>query len=203
MNKMNFIYMWIAGWFTACMLCIYQHFMKIWVGTDLMYPFAVVVLLCVYFYILKMGDVRYIYEQAKGLWWEYRYRSISEALGNIFLNYLLGRFFGVYGIIIATILTLFFINYIYGAKVIFKSYFINQNILQYFLQNGIYAVVALVACFITYISTVFIPYTWFGFGARLIICMLVPNIIMFILLFRTTMFKESYEWAKGKMKFLK
>lgn len=203
MNRMNFIYMWIAGWFTACMLCIYQHFMKIWVGADLMYPFSIVVLLCVYFYILKMGDVRYIYEQAKGLWWEYRYRSIAETVGNIFLNYFLGKFWGMHGIIIATIITLFFINYFYGAKVIFKSYFTNQNIVRYFLQNSIYTVAALAACFITYVATVFIPYTWLGFGARLIICVMVPNIVMFIVLFKTTMFKESYAWAKTKMRFLK
>lgn len=203
MNRMNFIYMWIAGWFTACMLCIYQHFMKIWVGADLMYPFSIVVLLCVYFYILKMGDVRYIYEQAKGLWWEYRYRSIAETVGNIFLNYFLGKFWGMHGIIIATIITLFFINYFYGAKVIFKSYFTNQNIVRYFLQNSIYTVAALAACFITYVATVFIPYTWLGFGARLIICLMVPNIVMFIVLFKTTMFKESYAWAKTKMRFLK
>lgn len=203
MNKMNFIYMWIAGWFTACMLCIYQHFMQIWVGIDLMYPFAVVVLLCVYFYILKMGDVRYIYEQAKGLWWEYRYRSIAETVGNVFLNYLLGRFFGVYGIIIATILTLFFINYFYGAKVIFKAYFVKQNIHQYFLQNGLYALTAICACVITYLMTIYIPYTWWGFGVRLLLCLIVPNVVLFVLLFKTKMFRESYSWMKTKIRFLR
>ena len=203
MNKMNFIYMWIAGWFTACMLCMYQHFMRIWVGPELMYPFAIVVLLCVYFYVLKMGDVRYIYEQAKGLWWEYRYRSIAETIGNIALNYILGRFFGVYGIIVATILTLFFINYFYGAKVIFKSYFSNQNIVQYFLQNSIYAVATFVACLVTYLATAFIPYTWLGFCSRLVICLLVPNVVMFIVLFKTNMFRESYYWVKTKIRFLR
>lgn len=203
MNRMNFIYMWIAGWFTACMLCVYQHFMQIWVGEKLMYPFTVVVLLCVYFYTLKMGDVRYIYEQAKGLWWEYRYRSIVETIGNIILNYLLGRIFGVYGIIIATILTLFFINYFYGTKVIFRSYFINQNIKQYFIQNGLYAVSTVVVCTITYLLSVFIPYTWLGFGIRLLICLIVPNIIFLILFFRTKMFKESYVWIKTKVRILR
>lgn len=202
MNKMNFIYMWIAGWFTACMLCLYQNFMQIWVGKELMYPFGVVVLLCIYFYVLKMGDVRYIYEQAKGLWWEYRYRSIAEAVGNIFLNYLLGRLFGIYGIIIATILTLFLINYFYGAKVIFRSYFINQNKVHYFLQNGLYAMASFVACFITYLATALLPYTWIGLGVRFLICLFVPNIVILLVLFNTSIFKESYTWIKEKMSFL-
>lgn len=203
MNRMNFIYMWIAGWFTACMLCLYQHFMIIWVGKNLMYPFSVVVLLCCYFYVLKMGDIRYIYEQANGLWWEYRYRSIMETLSNIILNYLLGLFFGVYGIIIATICTLFFINYFYGAKIIFKTYFKNQSIKSYFIQNGLYALTTMIACFVTYIITVNIPYTWTGFGTRLIISLIAPNLIFLILLYKTTTFKESFTWIKSKIRVIK
>lgn len=203
MNKMNFIYMWIAGWFTTCMLCVYQHFMMLWVGENLMYPISVVVLLCIYFYVLKMGDVRYIYEQAKGLWWEYRYRSIMETVSNIILNYFLGLFFGVYGIIIATICTIFFINYFYGARVIFKLYFKNQNILDYFMLNGVYAITTIIACFFTYQICANISYTWLGFILRLIIVLIVPNVIFFVLLHKTKIFRDSFIWIRTKFKILK
>lgn len=200
MNKMNFIYMWIAGLFTTCLLCLYQPFMRIWVGESLMYPFSYVVLLCIYFYILKLGDVRYIYEQAKGLWWEYRFRSISEAVGNIVLNYILGKLFGVAGIIMATIITLFFINYLYGAKVIFNCYFTEQKMRDYFAQNARYMTVTLIACIVTYVMCSFLPFTYWGFVLKLSICIIVPNMIYFVFFKNTYIYKIAMPWFLSKLR---
>lgn len=200
MCRMNFIYMWIAGWFTACMVSLFQPFMFIWVGDELMYPALVPILISVYFYSLKMGDVRYIYEQANGMWWEYRYRSIGETVGNILLNYILGKLFGVYGIIVATIITIFFVNYLYGAKIIFKSYFKSENIVQYFTRGLYYAVTATVAAAITYLITINIPFSILGFICRLLICLLIPNIILYLLLFKTTEYSEAIPWLLVRIK---
>jgi O-antigen/teichoic acid export membrane protein len=200
MNLMNFIYMWISGWFTACMAALYQPFMQIWVGKKLMYPYACVILFCIYFYVLKMGDVRYIYEQAKGLWWEYKYRSIAEAVSNLVLNYVLGKLFGVYGIILATIITIVFINYIYGAKVIFKSYFTSENIMQYFKSGAYYAITAFLACVVTYFCTRHIPYTILGFIFRAIICVILPNVILFLLLFKSKEYATAKNWISIRIK---
>ena len=85
--------------------------MKLWIGEDLMFPFLVVALIAVYFYMLKVGDIRAMYSDAAGLWWENRYRAIIESVVNIVLNYFLGKIWGVYGIILATLISLFVINY--------------------------------------------------------------------------------------------
>ena len=37
MNKFNFIYMWISGWCTICLACLFQPFMKIWMGEEYMF----------------------------------------------------------------------------------------------------------------------------------------------------------------------
>ncbi|MFR5992244.1 MAG: lipopolysaccharide biosynthesis protein [Mediterraneibacter faecis] len=34
LNKINFVYMWFAGWCTICLICLYQPFMKLWVGKN-------------------------------------------------------------------------------------------------------------------------------------------------------------------------
>ena len=83
MRQFNFMYMMIAGWASACMLCLCQPFMRIWAGEALMLPNSVVFLLCLYFYLLKMGDMRWVYAEAAGLWWECRYYMIVETVVNI------------------------------------------------------------------------------------------------------------------------
>jgi O-antigen/teichoic acid export membrane protein len=202
MNRLNFAYMWLSGWFTVCLLCLYQPFMKIWVGENLMFPFAVVILICLYFYVLKMGDIRYIYVQAKGIWWENRFRAIAESIANLVLNYFLGKYFGVYGIIAATLISLFLINFCYGSQIIFKHYFTKQKISDYFGRNAIYALVTLVAASITYFLCTLITFdSLIGFIIKIAVCIVVPNIIYFLIYFKTKQFKESIPWLLDKFKF--
>ena len=66
----------------------------------------------IYFYMLKVGDVRSIYYSTTGMWWEMRYRSIVETIANLVLNVVLGYYFGINGIILATVISLFLFNFL-------------------------------------------------------------------------------------------
>ena len=44
-KKFSFMNSWLVGWCTVCLVCLYQSFMKIWVGEDLMFSFGIVLLL--------------------------------------------------------------------------------------------------------------------------------------------------------------
>ena len=192
MNKINFIYMWISGWCTVCLLCLFQPFMKIWMGEELLFPFGVVILLCAYFYALKMNDVRTIYGDAKGLWFEERYRAIIEALSNLVLNIILGSLFGIYGIILGTLIPLFLVNFVYGSTIIFKHYFVNQKISLYYLRHLLYLGVTFIVCIITYLGCSMIKLDGIiGLLIKMIICLILPNILYLIIYFRTNTFKES------------
>ena len=196
MNKMNFIYMWISGWCTICLICLMQPFMQIWMGKKLMFSMPVVWLLCLYFYILKMGDIRTVYVQVNGLWWENRFRAIAEAIGNIVLNYILGKYFGVYGIIIATILTVFIINFGYGSRIIFKYYFKEQNAKEYYFYHLFYMLVTGIIAIFTYFICRLINIGNIGnLIVRAIICCIIPNICYFLVYRKTKIFKKSISWG--------
>ena len=149
MRRFNFMYMLLAGWAVTCMLCIYQPFVRLWVGPDLMLGMPEVVALCLYFYVLKMGDMRWIYFEGAGLWWKARYIVITETIANIVLNLLLGKYWGVMGIIVATLISLFFINFIGEAWILFKEYFKNDRLGTFFAEQALYfgvTVVIALAC---------------------------------------------------------
>ena len=201
MNKLNFLYMWLSGWCTICLLCLFQPFMKIWMGEALMLPTSAVILLCVYFYVLKMGDIRTVYVQVNGLWWENRFRSILEATGNLILNYILGKLWGIYGIIAATLLTLFFINFCYGSGILFKYYFKEQPIGEYFKFHIIYFIITTLLCALTYIICSFVNLgNWGTLIVRGIICCIVPNSIYVTIYRRSYIGQQSISWAKQIVK---
>ena len=57
----NFIYMWISSWATVTLFSLYQNFMVLWVGEELMLPLLAPALFSIYFYALKMCDIRTTY----------------------------------------------------------------------------------------------------------------------------------------------
>jgi O-antigen/teichoic acid export membrane protein len=196
-KKINFIYMTFAGWCTIFMLCLYQTFMDIWVGKELMFNFKIVVLLCIYFYALKMGDVRGMYSDAAGLWWKNRYRAIVEAVLNILLNAVLVNYFGIYGIIIATLISLLLINFIWGSQIIFKYYFKSFKPTEFFLLHFNYSVVSTIIAIVTYIvclqnhSVGLVKLITDG-----LICCFIPPIMYVVIYRKTKEYKVVKNWVK-------
>ncbi len=199
MMRMNFGYMWLSGWCTVCLACLYQPFVRIWAGSGMLMQGNCVALLCVYFYILKMGDIRSVYVQAKGIWWETRFRALAEASANITLNYFLGKQFGLAGIIAATLISLFFINFCYGSHLIYKYYFTEQKPMEYFKFHGFCALITAIITAVSYIVCGFVPDSIVGFLARMIICIIVPNVLFFLIYRKTKMYSDAMPWILEKI----
>ena len=191
---MNFVYMWISGWFTACLLCLYQPFMRVWAGSEMLLPMSSVVLLCAYFYTLKMGDVRHVCSSASGLWWQNRYRALAEAVANIVLNYVLGKYYGINGIIAATLISLFFIGFGYGSLIIYQYYFTEQKPSVYYAFHASFAMATVITCAMCWLVCSYIPDTLLGFVGRVFICIFIPNIILYLLFNRTEMYHDTMLW---------
>lgn len=192
MKKMNFLYMCLSGWLTIFLVCLYQPFMHLWMGKEYMFQFDVVVLLCVYFYALEMGVIRGAYSDAKGLWYENRYRAIAESIANIVLNIVLVQFIGIYGIIIGTLVSLLIINFGYGSQILFRKYFIHQKMSGYFVAHGLYALVTAFICIVTYFICLQIKATGLlELAMRGAVCLIVPAILYMAFYYKTEQFRES------------
>lgn len=194
MRRLDFLYLWISGWCSICLLCLYQPFMRIWMGDNMLLPMPAVIMFCTYFYLLKLGDIRCIYTDANGLWWEHRYRSIVEFILNVLLNVLLGKYFGIYGIIMATIITLVVCNYFWGTFITFRCYFEKDSRNEYFKYQAKYSIVSLIICALSYFVCSFIDFdsTFATIAIRALICTILPN-IMYILIYCKT---DEYKYVK-------
>jgi O-antigen/teichoic acid export membrane protein len=193
LKKLDFIYMNFSGWCTVFILCLVQPFMELWMGKDMVLPLDVVVLLCIYFYLMKIGDMRSIYSSTNGLWWEYRFWSIIEALMNIILNILLAKYFGLYGIITATIITIFGVNLLWGPYITFKNYFGKVRLNEFWIYQAIYFVVTVIVCVVTYSVCCRINFgeTIEILCIRFVVCIVIPGILYFVIYSRTMYFKYA------------
>lgn len=199
LNKFSFMIAWLTGFISICMMCLYQPFMEIWAGRGLMLSNYNMVLFCVYFYAINMNNIRNQYISGNGIWWEIRKANIAEAVANISLNLILGKIFGITGVILATIITIVVFNFLWRTVVLFKIYFKGMS-LKKFLLNHLYWVLCTIfaACVTGYVCSLIKLEVWGSLFANGIICIIVPNIILFLLYFRTEQFGNMKQFI-GKM----
>ncbi|MDO4622196.1 MAG: hypothetical protein Q4B22_04510 [Eubacteriales bacterium] len=199
MHMINFLFMWISGWCSICLLCLYQPFMRLWAGEEMTLPVGYAVIFAVYFYVLKMSDIRTLYSESAGIWWQARYISVLEAAANLLLNWLLIRWMGLFGIILATLISYFVFNFAGGAVLLYKYYFTEGGLERFFLAHGFYAAAAFAVGGTTYgvVSLLDrIPAPGFWHSAAVLagkagICLILPNLLFLCIYGRTAEFKES------------
>lgn len=192
-NVMMLIYAWISGWTGVCLLCLYQPFMKLWMGERLMLGMNSVILLCLYFYVLSMSDIISLYKDAAGLWWLGKIRTLSEAICNVILGFLLGWLWGINGILIASLLTLTFIGHGYGGYINFRGYFKSQRFIVYVKDQIVYLVAFLSISAISFLLCDVVKLDGFsGLIIKGIICLVIPNLLYFIA-FRYHKYSKSCE----------
>ena len=125
-----------------------------------------------------MGDIRSIYSDARGLWWENRWRAVAEAAANLVLNFVMGKFFGVPGIVAATLISLFLINFVWGSTIIYKHYFTEIRISEYYLLHLFYVAVTAAACVACWFICSLVPFTGIvGCIIRFVLCAVIPNMV--------------------------
>ena len=200
--KFNFLLGWIISWTAICLACLYQPFMKLWVGEKLMFSNTTMFLFCLYFYFINLTCVRDLYFQGCGLWPYAKITFILEALSNLCLNVLLGKIFGVNGILIATITTIIIYNIVSRTHILYKHYFkISQK--EYYLKQSLYLLITGLAYFATKISQnlLRVENIYIDFIIKILLCMIIPNIIFFICYLRTNDYRKAKEFiVKGIFK---
>lgn len=192
-----FLYSMISMVSSACMICLYQPFMMLWAGESLVLPFDVAVLMTVYFYVLTMGDLRSVYVNATGIWWEQRWRALTETILNIVLNVLFIQLFGIPGVVLATIASLFVVNFVYGSHLVFKHYFGLHLAKKYYLDHLAYAVVAIVVCGVSYFLCSAIPENnYLHLAMKAIAAAGCSALLLYLILRGTKRFNSGKEFIK-------
>lgn len=186
------LYAGIVGFCTVALACFYQPFMKLWAGEELMLPDYDMLLFCVYFYVINMNNIRNQYVSGTGMWWKLKGSYIIEAVANLGLNFILGKLFGITGVIVATIVTIFLFNYLQRNAILFKNYFKGQSIMKFYRQQFYYLLLTAIGLAFSFWACEVMGYDGvIGLIIRTIICLVVPNFIFLVGIWRMQQTKEA------------
>ena len=176
-NKFNFMYYWLVTVSCACLICLYQPFMELWVGKELLLDNKLMLFFGLYFFVHKWMDMGMVYLEAKGIWWEDRFVPVVAATVNLLLNIILVQVVGLYGILISTVISILLVYNTGCIYVLFKYYF--ERSASEFVVNEIrYAMSAVFVIAITFVLCIQInrsPAS--SLLIRIPICLIVPNLL--------------------------
>lgn len=201
----NFAFLWIIGWCSVCLLCLFQDFIKIWVGSSMLLPFSIPLLLAAYFYVYKSCDMLYVYQEAAGIWWVTRWVPLIAGAFNLLVNIMLVKLIGLDGIVISTILSFLFVYNIGYIYAIFDNLFSSKKELKYFCVQQLMSVaVTALAGIVTYAVCRLIGNSGIGaFAVKCVICVVLPNIIYLALYCKKKEFGDTLKILKRILKIQK
>lgn len=208
LKKFTFIISWITGTCVCCFACLYQPFMELWVGKELMLEFSAVICFCIYFFVFEINQLLNTYKDAAGIWHEDRFRPLVTAIVNLSLNLLMVQFLGVYGIILSTVLSMLFVGMPWLLHNLFTILFDKKELYVYLLRLGFYAAVSFVVCLVCCIICFHLELSGFmGLIVRGIVCVLISNISFYFAYCKMPEFSQSIllvdRMTKGKFKLTK
>lgn len=192
LKKLTFIIAWLAGLGACCLLCLFQPFMEIWAGKELMLNINAVICFAIYFFIYEINALLNTYKDAAGIWHEDRFRPLVTAMGNLLLNIILVQIIGIYGVLLSTVVTTLCIGMPWLLHNLFTILFEKNELKDYVRQLLAYSVSTFIVSLVTFaICSLIEGKLWIVLLGRTIVCLFLTNILYFVLYHKKIEFIQS------------
>lgn len=153
-----------------------NRFIRLWIGTEFTLSLMFVLLLSFDFYFRGMTSFLAQIRNSMGLFQQIKYRPIASMVSNLILSIILVQFYGIEGVILATIISMVFTNMLFDPLVI-HTFGFNIKATKYFLKNAYYILLMSLTGGVAYFLSSFIPDTFIGLFLTFIMTSLVIVIV--------------------------
>lgn len=195
MQKFTFVFLWMTGICACCFLGMYQPFMKIWVGEELMLGYGMVASFALYFVVYVFNKLINVYKDAAGLWHQDRFRPLITAFVNLGLNLLSVRRFGLYGVLLSTVISMVVVGIPWQLHNLFTNMFDRAQLRGYLRLIGKYVAAVLVAGVIVAVLCLQISLSpWVTLLLCALVSATVPNVVFFLMLRRDAQFRPAVQF---------
>lgn len=207
--KFTFMNLTIVGWCSICLFCLYQPFMNLWMPGRLYKSMLIIACFCMHFYFYRARGITTQYKSAVGIFWQDRWCPIVSSAVNLGLDILLGKLWGIPGILMATVFAMLFIETPWELTMLYKHYF-KRPPWEFIGKWFLYLVVTIGVCAVTYFVTSLLPMPVRGEGnilecfmwlfVKLGICIVIPTTVYTLVYFHTEEFKASKDFVVSFIK---
>ena len=139
----------IYSTFAIMLLNIINPIVSTFFGVNRILPLSTVIIICLNFYLQAMREILISYKSSLGLYWEDRKRPVIEGITNLITSIILGYYWGLNGILIGTMITSIFVNFMIEPRIIFH-YGFKRSAFGFYVSNILRFILVFIIAFITY-----------------------------------------------------
>lgn len=180
---------WIYGLACSGIMALSNRFISVWIGENYILARSVVFAIALQLYIRSVHYPAYTYRVTCGLFVQSKYVPLLTSFFNIILSILMGKQWGLFGILFATSISRVLTVGISDPYLVYK-YVLNKNVISYYLRYLEYALLVIVAYVLGNSICGFIKLNgWIGFLISGFIYVIVYNALFCGCTFKTKEFK--------------
>lgn len=195
-----FIFVWIATFSSVGILTCINDVTRIWIGSEYECERLAVIALTVNFYLPIVLYPVWMYRNTTGLFEEAKNILIYAAIINLILSGILGKIWGLPGILISTSIARMLTSFWYEPYVLCKKIFTRKQLRSYFFYI-VYGVSIIVGASlgINYLTTA-IQNVWIKLFVKIVLSVLVPSVCFIIVICKTDEWNFLKLQIKEKLK---
>ncbi|WP_125140103.1 lipopolysaccharide biosynthesis protein [Clostridium transplantifaecale] len=197
-REINFLSFWLYSWSAVAFFIAGNDMVELLFGKEYRMGFAVISIVALNYYTEGMHDVVNIYRNTLGIFKQGQYMNLITGVLNIVFSIALGKVFGVFGILLATLISravsvLWYYPYTvfhYGFRISSKGYF--KRYIVYLLAAGCASLLSksvIVAINLGLFANIVID---------IIVAIIVPNAFYLLVFCKTTEFKSLHRRFKRR-----
>lgn len=188
-NNLFFISFLLYSFEAVCFICLFNPFIKLWLGEQYLFSMPIVTLIVLNNYLTGLRIPIITIKNAAGVYVEDVWVSFGFAIINLFVSIMLATRFGVFGVILGSIISSLLTADWYRPVIIFKKIF-KISPMYYFKSYFKYIFLGLIYMAGTYSICQFISSSdvLVNFIVRGLICLIVPNAFNLLLFYKSKEF---------------
>ena len=147
-----FVIQWVVGFMSCGLLLSFNDLINIWIGKEYLLGIIPVIIIVMNFYIDNITSPVWIYREAMGLFSEVKKVMLSAAVINLILSFILGKLFGLSGILISTLISRLLTVVWYEPIILIKNK-LESNVKDYYITQIKYILLFFIVTIIIYLIT--------------------------------------------------
>ena len=192
-KSINLASFWIFGWAAVGIFVVSGDVVSLMFGAEYVLPLRIPIMIAINFFMVGVQRSVWTYYNTQGLFRRGRYIGLFTAAINIGASIVLGKFMGLFGILLATAISRLLTNSWYIPYAVFK-YGFGMSPKFYYVRYLFYAVLLALTGGACYFICSFINVSLIAdIVIKFVVCCVVPNLIFFVCFAKS----EEFKFLKG------
>ncbi|EOU1724852.1 hypothetical protein M1Z83_003063 [Clostridium perfringens] len=194
---MNF---WVYSFATIFLFNLLEPFINWWLGDGYLLNNFTFIILLINFYLSGMRRTILTFKSKGGFFSQDKYAPILEGVINLITSLLFVKYFELAGIFLGTTVSYLLFSFWNQPRIVYRNLF-QKRLKTYFIKYIVYLFIMLLVGWVTTNACDLIVsgYSFTSLIVRGVVCVIIPNIIYFIIFFKTKEFQYLWISIKDQM----